>query len=127
MRDLKRNDRNRLEIGDLMDSEHPVVFFYRNPTTEEIVRYSRECYDIKGDTMTPIVSKKIDLVLAVLTGIGDDCFGFDGQPLSSEEGKPGYRADWKELLRDVGARYLMPAAVTIFENVSVKTGPFASS
>ncbi len=118
-RDLAKSERNALTIQDAR-SGTPVKFFYKTPTAKQEVAYHNSLYQFKGNQLRfNATETRINFALEIITGFADDAFTDNGKPISSEKGKPGYREDWKEMLKDTASDLLNLFSLTIFEGSRV--------
>ena len=126
MRDLKASSKNELVINDARSGSN-ITFFYRNPTTKEEVAYQAGLFKKKGAKLkVNVTATRIEFAIKIITGFGEDCFGYDGQPISSDPNKEIYDPEWRDRLTETAADLLNTFAFTIFEGNKVKadTGDF---
>ncbi len=94
-------------------------FFYRRPTTEEIVAYNSRLFQKKnGKVINNVVPTRIEMGLKILTGVQDGVFTLNGKPISSDPSSPDYYADWKNLLKGALSGTIANFAFRVFEAVS---------
>ncbi len=94
-------------------------FFYRRPTTEEIIAYNSRLFQKRnGKVINNVVPTRIEMGLKVLTGVQDGVFTLNGQPISSDPASPDFYADWKNLLKGALSGTIANFAFRVFEAVS---------
>ncbi len=94
-------------------------FFYRRPTTEEIVAYNSRLFQKRnGKVINNVVPTRIEMGLKVLTGVQDGVFTLNGQPISSDPASPDFYADWKNILKSALSGTIANFAFRVFEAVS---------
>lgn len=118
MRDLEESNENELVIDDTI-SESKIKLFYRQPTTEERVRYQQNLWERKGKKVLVNAEMRLGIGLKILTGFREGDFGYAGKPISSDPKSPNYRADWKELLKKTSADIVIALAVAVFEGIGM--------
>ncbi len=114
-RDLKRSDDNKLVIHDSISGEK-VALYYRQPTAEEYIKY-HQTVTKRGDDGKLVFDEeaRIEFALAIITGVADGCLAFEGKSISTTEGADGYNAEWKQLIKDTAADWLMILAGEVFD------------
>jgi hypothetical protein len=126
-RDLKRSEQNRLVIADGISGDK-IVLFYRQPTAAEYIRYHSETVERKDGKTTFDEEARIDFAREILTGAADGCLVFDGRPVSTDPANPAYDENWKQLIRETAADWLMLLAGVAFDGqVRVPEVPFETS
>ncbi len=94
-------------------------FFYRRPTTEEIVAYNSRLFQKRnGKVINNVVPTRIEMGLKVLTGVQDGVFTLNGRPISSDSASPDFYADWKNLIKGALSGTIANFAFRVFEAVS---------
>jgi hypothetical protein len=94
-------------------------FFYRRPTTEEIIAYNKGLFVKKnGKVHNNVVPTRIEMGLRILTGIQDGVFSFNGKSISSDPASPDFYPDWKTLLKGALSGTVANFAFRVFEAVS---------
>lgn len=94
-------------------------FFYRRPTTEEIIAYNKGLFIKKnGKVINNVVPTRIEMGLRILTGVQDGVFSLNGKAISSDPGSPDYYPDWKNLLKGALSGTVANFAFKVFEAVS---------
>ncbi len=94
-------------------------FFYRRPTTDEIVAYNSRLFQKKnGKVINNVVPTRIEMGLKVLTGVQDGVFTLNGKPISSDPASPDFYADWKNVLKGALSGTIANFAFRVFEAVS---------
>ena len=94
-------------------------FFYRRPTTEEIIAYNKGLFVKKnGKVHNNVVPTRIEMGLRILTGVQDGVFFFNGKPISADPASPDYYPDWKTLLKGALSGTVANFAFRVFEAVS---------
>lgn len=123
-RDLKASSNNSITLHDSMTGEN-ITFRYRTPTTAERVEFETSTWQRKGmEVVDNSPETKIDFALRILTGFDEGAFCFDGVPISANPENSGYRADWKELLKETAHDLLSVIGATVFLGTRVETIPF---
>lgn len=114
-RNLEKCDNNEFRFLDPRSNEE-VIFFYRSPTTEDRVRHQASRYGRIGSKMVIRTRTAcVESAAAILTGIRDGDFVVGDEPLSSTPGGPGYREDWRDLIRDMAGDLLLLMGHDLFE------------
>lgn len=113
-RDLKRSDRNELVIIDDI-SGGQITLYYRQPTAEEYIGYNSAIAKRDGDKITFDEPLRMKYSLDVLTGVADGCLSVDGKPISTDPASEHFCADWKPLIQDTAADWLMILAAVVFD------------
>jgi hypothetical protein len=133
-RQLSENVENKLTINDPATGE-AITFLYRQPTTEERIRYAKSLQKIKRkgqkvDVEDNIYPTRIKFGIIILTGFvetkkdditGELAGGFvdeKGKPFSSVRGQDNFRDDWKQLVQKFAAELVEFLARKVFEGVS---------
>ena len=94
-------------------------FFYRRPTTEEIIAYNSRLFQKKnGKVINNVVPTRIEMGLKILTGVQDGVFTLNGKPISSDPSSPDFYGDWKNLLKGALSGTVANFAFKVFEAVS---------
>ncbi len=94
-------------------------FFYRRPTTEEIIAYNSRLFQKRnGKVINNVVPTRIEMGLKVLTGVQDGVFTLNGKPISSDPASPDFYADWKNILKGALSGTIANFAFRVFEAVS---------
>ncbi len=94
-------------------------FFYRRPTTEEIIAYNSRLFQKKnGKVINNVVPTRIEMGLKILSGVQDGVFSLNGKPISSDPASPDFYADWKNLLKGALSGTVANFAFRVFEAVS---------
>jgi hypothetical protein len=115
MLDLTKSTRNLLEIRHAA-SGTVVGLFYRTPTTQERVGYSKGHTKRVGNKMVDSsFENRLKYARKICTGIREGDFGYEGRPVSSDPESADYREDWKALLEEMAADLLTVLAIIIFE------------
>ena len=121
MFDLKANNNNLMVIKDQC-SNTAIGLMYRTPTTDERIEFKSAMIDlvVKKKDIKEIVKAKLKFAKDLVTGIRDGDLGYDGKTISTESGKPNYRADWYELLAEHGSHILEKFVETILGDYSAQ-------
>lgn len=94
-------------------------FYYRRPTTEEIIAYNKGLFVKKnGKVVNNVVPTRIEMGLRILTGVQEGVFFFNGKAVSSDPASPDYYPEWKNLLKQVLSGTIANFAFRVFEAVS---------
>ena len=94
-------------------------FFYRRPTTEEIIAYNKGLFTKKnGKIHNNVVPTRIEMGLRILTGIQEGVFSLNGKPVSSDPASADFYPEWKNLLKQVLSGTIANFAFKVFEAVS---------
>ena len=114
-------EKNRFPVAakNPMGEDVSVDFYYRRPTTEEIIAYNKGLFIKKnGKVVNNVVPTRIEMGLRILTGIQDGVFSLNGKPISSDPASSDYYSDWKSLLKNVLSGTIANFAFRVFEAVS---------
>lgn len=111
---------NKLDLVDRLSGSKLTVY-YRMPETEERLGYENESLKREGgkviQQLGPVRRK---YGLAIITGIGEDCFGTikDGKPvpISSDPESEFYDKGWKELLEQQASDVVQTLGSWVFED-----------
>ncbi len=96
-----------------------IDFFYRRPTTEEIIAYNSRLFQKRnGKVVNNVVPTRIEMGLKILTGVQDGVFTLNGKPISSDPASPDFYADWKNILKGALSGTIANFAFRVFEAVS---------
>lgn len=127
-RDLSRKDNNELRLKDSV-SGSTIVLYYRLPTAEEHVQYHGDVMQIKDGKVNINQEARIEHAAKVLTGFRPGDLVLDGRDISCIEGDENYRSDWRELVKDTAADWLMILASVVFETTYREAGedPFVKA
>lgn len=120
MRDLEVSEKNELVIDDTI-SGSKITLFYRQPETEERVRYQQNLWERKGKKVLVNAEMRLGMGLKIMTGFKDGDFGYAKKPISCDPNSPNYRADWKELIKKTSADIAIALAVAVFEGIGTST------
>jgi len=94
-------------------------FYYRRPTTEEVIAYNKGLFVKKnGKVVNNVVPTRIEMGLRILTGVQDGVFSLNGKPISSDPASPDYYPDWKSLLKNALSGTIANFAFRVLEAVS---------
>jgi len=94
-------------------------FFYRRPTTEEIIAYNKGLFTKKnGKVINNVVPTRIEMGLRILTGVQDGVFTLNGKTISSDPASTNFYPEWKTLLKQVLSGTVANFAFRVFEAVS---------
>lgn len=119
MRDLKKSDRNKVVLADSVSGDE-LVIFYMTPTAPQVKAYRQQSIKRKGDKMVmDTFTPGLRIGLEIITGIGEGCFGYDGEPISSDPASPHFRKDWKELLKETACEVVLYVAQVAFDGVKI--------
>ena len=114
-------ERNRFPVAakDQKGEDISFDFFYRRPTTEEIVAYNKNLFQKRnGKVVNNVVPVRIEMGLKILTGVQDGVFSFNGKPVSSDPTSSDYYPDWRYLLKNALSGTVANFAFRVFEAVS---------
>ncbi len=114
-------EKNRFPVAAKSPNGEDVTFdfFYRRPTTEEIVAYNKNLFQKRnGKVVNNVVPVRIEMGLKILTGVQDGVFSFNGKPVSSDSSSSDYFPDWKNLLKGALSGTVANFAFRVFEAVS---------
>jgi hypothetical protein len=124
MRDLTPTDKNIMRIYDVA-SGTPCDIYYRTPTTQDRVAYNSaianqvlQAKDLKEpgkikEAMAAMMDIQIKEAAKLITAIGEDCFGVDGKPISSDPDNKNYYDKWREILMDSASDIILTFAKTL--------------
>lgn len=111
---------NKLDLVDRLSGSKLTVF-YRMPETSERLGYENESLKREGGRMIQqlgTVRRKYGL--AIITGIGEDCFGTlkDGKavPISSDPESEFFDKNWKTLLEQQASDVVQTLGAWVFED-----------
>jgi hypothetical protein len=111
------------------DQDGSYVLYYRSPTTAERVEYSNSIVRrVGGKIVTDMASARVSGGLSICTGVRDGDFAIpasnkDGYKLISSDPKSkAYSEDWKALLEQYCADFLMLLGAKVFEGTTVADG-----
>jgi len=113
-------ERNEMRIVDPIGGDE-IMFYYRTPTTEEFVNYSKNHLQRKGKKVVSRVTEaRLKYGLEIVTGFRDGDFlkpgpGNKGVPFSADPQSANYEPKWKALLKQYAADLLMALAQQVFE------------
>ncbi|MBN1830293.1 MAG: hypothetical protein JW884_14265 [Deltaproteobacteria bacterium] len=115
----------RMTFSDKISGD-TITLFFRMPTPEEQITYDNSLVERKKDKIisrTGEIRQKYGC--EILTGIGGGSFtvdGDDGKPvsLSSDPNAPGYRDDWKTLVRTLAPDVISMLSFCVFEQSLVR-------
>ncbi len=94
-------------------------FYYRRPTTEEIIAYNSRLFQKRnGKVINNVVPTRIEMGSKILTGVQDGVFTVNGKPISSDPSSPDFYSDWKNLLKGALSGTIANFAFRVFEAVS---------
>jgi hypothetical protein len=117
MRDLKKDDRNKLVLDDTL-SGTKIGVFYATPTTSQVKSYRQQSIRRKGNkVVVDNFDPALKFGLEILTGFEEGAFGYDGQPISADPASPHYREDWKVLLKETAADIVTTVAHIVFDGI----------
>ncbi len=122
---LAREHNNELTIRHARSGE-TVTLLYRDPTTEEVLKYHNSTTRRKGKRiLSDIPANRLRGGLLVLTGIAEGQLGKpDGKggilPVSSNPESAAYDEDWKTLVKKHLAPELMLLGIHVFEASSIE-------
>ena len=113
------DQKNELKIYDNRSGEE-IVFFYRDPSTQEFVSYQNKLFKRKGTKLVNATADtRLEFGKKILLGFKDGCFAkvVDGQEklYSSDPQSPEYDPEWKDFLGNYAADLVMLLAQQIFE------------
>ena len=114
-------EKNRFPVAAKNQKGEDVTFdfFYRRPTTEEIVAYNKSLFTKRnGKVHNNVVPTRIEMGLKILTGFQDGVFALNGRSISSDPASPDFYPDWKGLLKQVLSGTVANFAFRVFEAVS---------
>ncbi|MCK5235697.1 MAG: hypothetical protein KAR06_01830 [Deltaproteobacteria bacterium] len=122
MRDLAA-DKNECRVIDAR-SASKITLYYRNPTTEEHVKYRTGQMTKKGNRIiNTSFQQKVKSGLAILTGFKEGGFGHGGKLIASDSASENFREDWKKLIKDMAPDIIATFAYAIFEGVAPDYSP----
>lgn len=100
-----------------------IMLYYRNPSTQEEVRYQSKLFKRQGrKLMINAYDTRLEMGLKILTGFREGDFGVKGEPISSDPQSPHYRENWKELLKTHAADIVTAFAFQVFEGARPDMG-----
>lgn len=115
---------NEFVIQDRISGDE-VTLFYRTPTAEEHIRYSKEKIIRKGNKIKDQMTESmIKYAAEICTGFKKGSFAktVDGKPVcyASSPNDPDYDPNWKQMLRAHAADLLILLGMHVFEPVSAQ-------
>ena len=113
-RDLAQKSDNRLVVNDLV-SESKITLLYRLPTAEEHLQYHKDVNLLVDGKLEYDENARLDHAEKMLTGFRTGDLVLDGKAISCIEGDENYRADWKKLIRESAADWLLILATVVFQ------------
>lgn len=121
----EENVKNEFAVQDKLSGDE-LMLYYRTPTAEEHIKYSKEKLVRRGNKFEDRLTETlIKYGGKILTGIrkGDFARRVGGKTVlySSESGDPDYDPNWKELLRAHAADLLILLGMHVFEPASGNT------
>lgn len=117
-RDLSKSDANELRLLD-STSGTEILFTYRTPTTADRVGYQARRFRREGNQLINCSRRAaVDAAAEVLVAIREGDFTCDNQLVSSDPASPNYRADWKDLIKDMAGDLLFIMGFELFEGRS---------
>jgi hypothetical protein len=125
MLDLAPKTVNKKIVHDPV-SDTPIEFWYRLPTTNELVGYQAKLYKRDGNKLkVNAVEARLDYGLRIITGFRDGDIGIDGKAISADPTSPGFYPQWKDLLKASAAHLVIAFAFHVFEGTRIEDGNVA--
>ncbi|MDQ7799563.1 MAG: hypothetical protein RDU76_11590 [Candidatus Edwardsbacteria bacterium] len=112
-RDLARNDNNDLLVNDLVSND-TIMLYYRQPSAEDHITYHARVNKVVDGKMQYDERARLDLAMDLLTGFRKGALTVGGKEISCDPQDPDYQENWRELIRDTAADWLMLLATVAY-------------
>lgn len=97
-----------------------VTLFHRDPTTTEVSQYNNEAVRRKGNKVQfRHAGAQLKFGAKILKGIGENDFGINGVPFSSDPNSPNYREDWKAIVVRTAHQAVQALGAAVFGGTEV--------